>query len=592
MRSNQTSDNEQTIPMNRLLIIASLLFATIAHAQVDLDLLVEQGEELFNRDASCWVCHGKNAEGLIGPSLLYGPTPAQIFDQMINNPQMAVIVQELQPNNEDLVAISMYIRNMAGLPISEKMSYNDRTELAAARARQETDLTFPKTARDIAVEEIQSFDTVLADWQRRSTAGPIGSTYESRTVATFDPGEARFKPQKNHTYFYENVGNSANLAVLEEGATNAKSTQIVVGDAITHKVIASYELPVALRAAVHTTVLSPDGKYVYIVGSKPNAEPSNQMRALDAPATLIKADAVTLQPIKQITMGGRLHHGQVFRDRYVLLDTFARDPDGLDIMLLDTETDEIVGGVRDEELGGSSYTAWTDDEFIYVLMEPTGYASHRSTGMLGAINLYKGKLTTMKPFWVAKINPDTWEVVREYPYAGFRGDWIVIDSEKEYMYVTAAGTSNVNKINLETGAIKWTAPAGISPYGATLTADESELWVANKGETTGHFGRTISVLSAESGGQLATIFSGYEVDHLLLAPNGKEIWATSNGEGRIYVFDSATREKITVIQMPQNGDPHGLVWVHYDEDGNSRVVRDQGGFRNGIDPARGITLDY
>jgi DNA-binding beta-propeller fold protein YncE len=380
--------------------------------------------------------------------------------------------------------------------------------------------------------------------------------------------------------------------VLEEGASNAKSTQIVVGDAATHEIIASYELPVELRAAVHTTVMSPDGKYVYIVGSKPKSEPTDQLLALDAPATLIKADALTLQPIKQITMGGRLHHGQTFRDKYVLLDTFSRDPDGLDIMLLDTETDEIVGGVRDEDLGGSSYTAWTDDEFIYLLMEPTGYASHRSSGMVGAINLYKGVLTTLKPFWVAKIDPDTWEVVREYPYSGFRGDWIVIDSKSEYMYVTAAGTSNVTKVNLETGMIAWAAPAGISPYGASLTADESEIWIANKGETTGHFGRTISVLATDTGRQLETVFSGYEVDHVLLSPNGKEVWATSNGEGRIYVFDAETREKKTVIQMPQNGDPHGLVWVHYDEDGNPRVVRDQGGFRGGIDPARGIVLDY
>ena len=64
-----------------------------------------------------------------------------------------------------------------------------------------------------------------------------------------------------------------------------------------------------------------------------------------------------------------------------MLDTFSRDPDGLDVMLLDPETDEIVGGVRDEDLGGSSYTAYADDEFIYVLMEPVGYASHRSTGI-------------------------------------------------------------------------------------------------------------------------------------------------------------------------------------------------------------------
>jgi hypothetical protein len=70
------------------------------------------------------------------------------------------------------------------------------------------------------------------------------------------------------------------------------------------------------------------------------------------------------------------------------------------------------------------------------------------------------------------------------------------------------------------------------------------------------------------------------------------MWATSNGEGRIYVFDAETREQINVIQMPQNGDPHGLVWVHYDEDGNSQVVRDQGGFRGGVNPALGKALDY
>ena len=58
------------------------------------------------------------------------------------------------------------------------------------------------------------------------------------------------------------------------------------------------------------------------------------------------------------------------------------------------------------------------------------------------------------------------------------------------------------------------------------------------------------------------------------------------------MFDAETREQNTIIQMPQNGDPHGLVWVHYDEDGNSKVVHDQGGFRSGVDPAAGVSLDY
>ena len=85
---------------------------------------------------------------------------------------------------------------------------------------------------------------------------------------------------------------------------------------------------------------------------------------------------------------------------------------------------------------------------------------------------------------------------------------------------------------------------------------------------------------------------GTMLDHILLAPNGREFWGTSNREGRIYVFDQETYETSHVIDMPKFGDPHGLVWVHYDEAGNSMVVRDQGGFHNGVNPALGTPLDY
>jgi mono/diheme cytochrome c family protein len=147
------------------------LISSIACAQEGVDTLVERGGELFNQNASCWVCHGRNAEGLIGPALTYGPTPAQIFEQIINNPQMAVIQQEMNLDNEDLLAISMYIRSISDLPVDGDMAADLRHELAAKKAKEETDLIFPKTERDMAVEEIQSFDTVLADWQRRAKRG-------------------------------------------------------------------------------------------------------------------------------------------------------------------------------------------------------------------------------------------------------------------------------------------------------------------------------------------------------------------------------------------------------------------------------------
>ena len=39
----------------------------------------------------------------------------------------------------------------------------------------------------------------------------------------------------------------------------------------------------------------------------------------------------------------------------------------------------------------------------------------------------------------AKLDPETWEVVAEYPYTGYRGDWIIIDSNGEGRVVRDQG---------------------------------------------------------------------------------------------------------------------------------------------------------
>ena len=576
--------------LSRVGLLATLLIGGNVGAQDPMDALIARGGELYNADVGCWVCHAESGEGLVGPSLLGGVTPADIFDQLQTNPIMGVIVQEMNPSDEDLVAISAYISQLAGLDLTSALVGEQRQALAAAKASRPQRLEFPRSERDLAVESIQSFGSVLTDWQRKAATGSIGGSYASETLATFDPGEPRFQPEPGRTYFYENLGNSPNFSVLESGIEAPASSQIIVGDAATKEIIASYEFPETLRAAVHTTAVSPDGKYVYIVGPpRGTAElPGRGGGPLSTSATMLVADALTLQPVKQVTIGGRLHHGQVFRDRYMLLDTFARDTDGLDVMLFDPATDSVIGGVRDEDLGGISYTSFTDDEFIYVLMDPSGYASTYAA----VTSMHQGKLVAMRPFWVAKIDPETWEVVREYPYPGYRADWLVVDSAKESMDVVSGGSSSIAKVNLGTGAVEWGQATGIGPYGGSLNADESEIWTADKGEAAGHFGRTLTVVETAGGRTVDTVFAGYEIDHVLLAPNGKEMWATSNGEGRIYVFDAATHEQIKVIDMPQFGDPHGLVWVHYDDEGESRVVRDQGGFHNGVNPAAGTALDY
>ena len=569
-----------------------LSFLSVAgtHAQDDIAVLSERGRALYFERVSCWVCHGDMAEGRVGPSLQHGPTPMDIQEQLDSNPQMGVIVVELDPDADDLVALAAYLGSLDGESVASDEIADWRVQLEAMAAARGPEAEFLVTERDRKVMEIQSFATVLADWPRRAKTGSLKRDYDVQVLATYDAGEPIFTPEPGKLYFYENTGATARRAPAS--VTRSELTQVVAGNAVTKEILVSAQMPPELRGAVHTTALSPDGRYVYIIG--PSAQvappPGGGMAGsvLRSPATLLKVDAMTLQPIKQLAVGGRTHHAQVFQDRYLLIDTFVSEPNGLDVFLFDPETDRIVGGVRSEDLGGSNYTAFTDDEFIYVLMQPGG-----DGGALGGAALVaSGQMTALRPYWVTKIDPENWEVVAEYPYRGYRGDWIVIDSKSEYFYVPAAGSANVTKVNIATGDIEWSTPTGTGPYGGTLNADETELWVTNKGEATGAVGRTITVVDTATGRPLETVFSGYQVDHVLLAPNGREMWATSNGEGRIYVFDPETKEQLKVIDMPYRGNPHGLVWVQYDEDGTGRVVRDQGGFHHGVHPARGNPLEY
>tara|TARA_B100001250_G_scaffold414571_1_gene454029 strand:- start:17816 stop:19600 length:1785 start_codon:yes stop_codon:yes gene_type:complete len=557
-----------------------------------IEALIERGKTLYNSDIGCWVCHAESGEGLVGPTLLFGPSPSEIYFQLQSNALMDVIRTEMDPSDEDLVAMSMYIRTLANLEIDDGISIANgwRQELAAVKGSETDEQIFPRSARDEQIEAIETFESFANNWERRSKEGSVLTQYDSRVVATFDAGEQKFFPENGHTYFYENVGTNSSPSILYDGYVSPKSNQLVVGDAETLEVIGSYEFPESLRATVHTSAMSPDGKYAYFTGPRePSADGSPDPSGAQ---TMVKVDALTLQPISQITIGARLHHGQVFRGK-MLFDMFHRDPGGPAVIIYDHETDEVVGAIRDIDMGGMVYTVWPDDDhkYIYALMEPTGYAPGRSSGMVGLVSLYQGELVAMRNFWVAKIDADTWEVVLEFPVPGYRPNWAVIDSKNEYVYVIS-GNSQACKHDANTGEVSWCNGTGIGPYGASLNADETELWVADKGEGAHHLGRTITVMDTDSGHATETLYGTYKVDHVLLSPNGKEMWSTSNGEGKLTVYDVDTKETLKIIDMPQNGDAHGMIWVHYDETGKSMVVRDQGNFHGGINPQKGVSLNY
>ncbi len=585
---------------NALLVASSfaIVAASAASAMetsdinLDLDAALERGQELYDEVGICSACHGMEGEGGIGPALnIDAAMPTDVMYQLQTNPQMVGIDDMLDPITEqDMFAMSVYIRKLANLDNDAETLEQIAQSAEAALRSTETQTTFFMSERDKKVEEIQSFQNVVETWERRAKEGSLKRHYDVQVLATFDEAEPLFTPEPGKTYWYQQTGITPfSLGGAEEALGGAESSQIVVGDQDTKEIIATYMLPRDMRGEVHTTVATPDGRYTFMTGNRPEGGASDSI-SIQTPATLLKMDALSLQPVANLDIGGRIHHGQLFQDKYILIDTFARDEDGLDVFLFDPETDEIVGGIQAEDLGGKSYTSFTDNEYIYVLMQPLGYGVSALSGARAAMMFHKGDMVTMRPFWVSKIDPETWEVVAEYPYPGYRANWITIDSASEYMYIMAGAGSIVTKMNVKTGEHIWSEASGIGPYGAALTADESELWVADKGETAGMFGRTVTVFNAETGRHQETLFSGYKVDHILLSPDGKEMWGTSNGEGKVYVWDAETREQIHIIDMPGRGDPHGTVWVHYDENGEGRVVRDQGNFHNGIHPAKGNPL--
>ncbi|MBT5558762.1 MAG: hypothetical protein HOJ88_02620, partial [Proteobacteria bacterium] len=185
---------------NFFLSFALFLTLTTPIKAQNVDALVERGQELFNSDVGCKICHAETGEGLVGPSLLFGPSPVDIFDQLESNPVMGVIVSEMDPSDEDLAAISMYIRTLAGMELEADLPERWLTDLEAVKSSQAEGPVFAKTARDLQVEAIETFASVQDTWTRRSKEGSVLSHYQSQVLQTFDPGEAKFEPQPGKTY--------------------------------------------------------------------------------------------------------------------------------------------------------------------------------------------------------------------------------------------------------------------------------------------------------------------------------------------------------------------------------------------------------
>jgi DNA-binding beta-propeller fold protein YncE len=174
--------------------------------------------------------------------------------------------------------------------------------------------------------------------------------------------------------------------------------------------------------------------------------------------------------------------------------------------------------------------------------------------------------------------------------------WTAFTQDNKWAWVTQSGDNKVMKIQRASAPgqaekIVAEVPTGPGPYGDAMSYDDKDLWVADKGETIpGQRGTSITIIDPEANKVKRTIQTGCITnDHLILSPDGSEMWATCNQSHEIVVLDTKTYEMKTRIPMPNQGDTHGGSFVAYTQGPNGLVAEtlsDQNGLHGSAREAR------
>ena len=390
-----------------------------------------------------------------------------------------------------------------------------------------------------------------------------------KIMQTFDAsGKPAYETKGGDLLFFTNASVSYN--------STADYPTVIVINAKTRKIIAVAE--VKMPSTPHGITLSPDAKYIYLPAGpavNPTADrkvgyPGQIGNQDSAPVAVV--DAKTLKLAALINTGGTTHHAQVFADKYIQFDSFGGP---IPIFFLDPATNKVVRGIPAGDFNGVPYIGFPspDGKYLYVTVRPGIRYDASGRDIDG---------------WLAKINAETMQIVATYP-VGPGPVWTAITQDGRMGYVSLGPVSKLVKLDLETGKILGIAPTGRGPYGIRLSPDETVAYVTSKGEGgNGQKGATFSAINTQTMAiireQLSCPDGLCQADHIILSPDGKELWI-SNNLGSISVFDRETLKMLATIQTPKLGDPHGGTFVQIAPDNRSaKVVADIGGPHGGVNP--------
>lgn len=122
------------------------------------------------------------------------------------------------------------------------------------------------------------------------------------------------------------------------------------------------------------------------------------------------------------------------------------------------------------------------------------------------------------------------------------------------------------------------AMATATPAAAT---QQGTLLIGNKGEDT------VSFVDLASGEELGRAPTGRMPHEIAVSPDGRQAAVVAYAAHHIDIFDVASREKMTTIDLSPNAGPHGIVWL---EDGRIIVTTERSQSLTIVDTARGDAI--
>lgn len=402
---------------------------------------------------------------------------------------------------------------------------------------------------------------------------PISARMGIRLIETRDAsGPDAYPVQPGDLLFFTNSGTSY-------GAKNSTNSVVVI-NARTKKPIAISNLSSGYtdKYASHGIGLSPDAKYIYLpsLANIGGADPPGK-----APNSTLILDARSLKLHQVIASGGPPHHIKLFRDwtgkERVLVEDWnwiTTSQNGKGIYELDPNNDnKVVAGLLPGDVHGGMYSTFStpDGKYFYASVPPPG----------------RGDLMAAIDGYMAKIDIATWKVVQQIPMKKYPL-WTVFSKDGKWAWVTQSADESVLKIQRavapgERDKVVAEIRTGPGPYGMRLTLDEKEVWVADKGELGPKDGSTITIIDTQQNRVKQAIETDcIRNDHIILSPDGSEMWATCNSSFEVVVLDAKTHAIKNRIPMPNSGDSHGGVFVAYTPGPGgvkAEVVSDQNGLQ-------------